>query len=123
MPAIDDVRVTVCRIPTDEPESDGTLAWDATTIVLVEVRAAGTTGLGYTYGDAAAGQVVTGKLAEIVAGRDALDVAPEWLEMVRAVRNDGRRGLAGMAISAVDVALHDLRARLLDLPLITAIGA
>ncbi|UGS38334.1 hypothetical protein DSM104329_04758 [Capillimicrobium parvum] len=100
MPAIDDVRVTVCRIPTDEPESDGTLEWDATTIVLVEVQAAGTTGLGYTYGDAAAAGVAAGKLAGTVVGRDALDVHQAWLAMVRAIRNDGRRGLAGMAVSA-----------------------
>lgn len=123
MPTIDALTVTACQFPTDEPESDGTLSWDSTTIVLVEVEAGGVRGLGYTYGDGAAGAVAGGKLRDVVVGRDALDVHGAWLAMVTAVRNDGRPGLAGMAISAVDVALHDLRARLLDLPLVTALGA
>ena len=104
-------------IPTDAPEGDGTLTWDSTTIVLVQARAGGETGLGWTYAPAAAAQVVDGLLAEVVNGRDAL--APESANeaMVRAVRNAGRPGLVGMAISAVDVALWDLAARLQGVPL------
>ncbi|MEA2744317.1 MAG: hypothetical protein QOG25_2688, partial [Acetobacteraceae bacterium] len=37
------------RVPTDGPEADGTLAWDSTVIVVVNVEAGGITGLGYTY--------------------------------------------------------------------------
>ena len=36
-PTIDRISVTAATIPTDFPESDGTLAWDKTTIVIVEV--------------------------------------------------------------------------------------
>jgi L-alanine-DL-glutamate epimerase-like enolase superfamily enzyme len=104
-------------IPTDRPESDGTLEWDSTTIVVVEARADGRIGLGYTYTDAAAADVVTGKLAEVVEGRDALAVAAAHEAMGRALRNVGRPGLAWCALSAVDLALWDLKARLLDLPL------
>jgi L-alanine-DL-glutamate epimerase-like enolase superfamily enzyme len=43
--------------------------------------------------------------------------------MMRTVRNVGHPGLASMAISAVDVALWDLKARLLDVPLVTLLGA
>ena len=43
--------------------------------------------------------------------------------MVKAVRNAGRPGVVGYAISAVDVALWDLKARLLDLPLHRLLGA
>ena len=43
--------------------------------------------------------------------------------MIHAVRNLGRPGLASTAISAVDVALWDLEARLLRLPLATLLGA
>ncbi len=120
---VDAIEVRVCEVPTDEPESDATLAWEATTIVIVRVRAGGVRGLGYTYGDAAAGRLVEDKLADVVVGRDPLDLPAAWLAMVRAARNDGRPGLASMAISAVDVALHDLRARMLELPLVAALGA
>ena len=37
----EDIDVTVCEIPTDMPESDGTLEWDKTTIVIVELPALG----------------------------------------------------------------------------------
>jgi L-alanine-DL-glutamate epimerase-like enolase superfamily enzyme len=67
--------------------------------------------------------VVTGKLAGVVRGREALDVGGAWQAMVRAVRNDGRPGVAGYAISAVDVALWDLKARLLGVSLPRLLGA
>jgi hypothetical protein len=47
---IGEIDVTVCEIPTDLPESDGTLEWNQTTIVIVELSAGGHRGLGYTYG-------------------------------------------------------------------------
>lgn len=43
--------------------------------------------------------------------------------MVSRVRNLGRPGVVSMAISAVDIALWDLKARVLNLPLITLLGA
>ena len=47
------------RIPTDRPEADGTIAWDATTMLLVEaVAESGERGLGFSYCAAAAADVV-----------------------------------------------------------------
>lgn len=109
-------------IPLDDPESDGTLTWDSTTIVLVEVRAAGVTGTGYTYASPAAADIIHDRLAHVVLGRDALAVGAAWAAMAHAVRNDGRRGVASAAISAVDVALWDLKARLLGLSLTDLLG-
>jgi L-alanine-DL-glutamate epimerase-like enolase superfamily enzyme len=114
--------VSVFTVPTDGPESDGTLEWDATTMVLVEAHAGDETGLGYTYGAAAIGSYVQAKLAPAVEGVDALDPPAAWAAMSRAVRNDGQTGMTAMAIAAVDVALWDLKARLLDLPLARLIG-
>jgi L-alanine-DL-glutamate epimerase-like enolase superfamily enzyme len=119
---IDRVEVRVYRVPTEEPETDGTLAWDATTMVLVQVRAAGQRGLGYTYAHEAAAVLIERLLADVVAGRDAMDVAGAWQAMVRAIRNLGRPGISSMAISAVDIALWDLKARLLDVPLDGLLG-
>ncbi|MFI5693764.1 enolase C-terminal domain-like protein [Kribbella sp. NPDC051586] len=110
-------------IPTDAAEADGTFAWDSTTLVFVQVQAAGCTGTGWTYGSVACAAVVDHDLASVVCGRDAMDVAGSWTAMVVALRNIGRPGVAGMALSAVDCALWDLKARLLDLPLHLLLGA
>ncbi|MEU3167145.1 enolase C-terminal domain-like protein [Streptosporangium sp. NPDC006930] len=122
-PLVEAVEASAYTVPTDGPEADGTLAWDSTTIVLARVRAGGGTGLGWTYGPAACAVVIGDRLAPVVRGRAALDITGTWQAMVRAVRNDGRQGVAGYALSAVDVALWDLKARLLDLPLHRLIGA
>src|SRR3954447_10207777 len=121
-PAVEDLRVTAATIPTDEPESDGTLAWDSTTVVVVEVRAGGQTGLGWTYGHESAAGVIASKLAGNVIGASPFDIPKMWLANERAVRNMGRFGIAALAISAVDIALWDLKARLLELPLAALLG-
>jgi L-alanine-DL-glutamate epimerase-like enolase superfamily enzyme len=111
--------VHACTIPTDEPESDGTAEWDSTTIVIVEAHADGKTGIGYTYCETAAAELVRSKLADLV--RD--DIRATWLAMTAAVRNAGRPGIAFCAVSAVDQALWDLKARLLGVPLVELLGA
>jgi L-alanine-DL-glutamate epimerase-like enolase superfamily enzyme len=121
--AIDRLDVEVYEIPLDEPESDGTLTWDRTTVILARPRAVGTTGLGYTYGTGACATVIEELLRDAVVGRDTLDVGGAWTSMVRAIRNQGRPGVCSMAISAVDTALWDLKARLLEQPLVSLLGA
>jgi L-alanine-DL-glutamate epimerase-like enolase superfamily enzyme len=120
---LQDVQVGAYTVPTDAPEADGTLAWDSTTLVLVQLRAGDTVGTGWTYGPASCVDVVTRGLAPVVRGRDALDVAAGYLAMTAAVRNDGRPGLASLSISAVETAWWDLKARLLGLPLHRLLGA
>jgi L-alanine-DL-glutamate epimerase-like enolase superfamily enzyme len=115
--------VSAYTIPTDAPEADGTLAWDSTTMILVQARAGDSVGTGWTYGSAACATVVRDHLATVVIGRDAMDIGGAFDAMVKAVRNAGRPGAVGYAISAVDVALWDLKARLLDLPLHRLLGA
>jgi L-alanine-DL-glutamate epimerase-like enolase superfamily enzyme len=121
--AIDRVHVSAYKIPTDQPEADGTISWDSTTLVLAEIEGGGQTGLGYTYADEATAHLIHGKLEKKIEGRNVLDIAGTWVEMVKSVRNLGRPGVSSMAISAVDCALWDLKARLLDLPLVTLLGA
>jgi len=121
-PCVSDVTAAVYVIPTDAPEADGTLSWNATTLVLVTARAGAATGIGWTYGAAAAQNVIAGTLAGVVLGRSALDVPGACEAMARAVRNIGRPGIAATAISAVDIALWDLKARLLGCPLARVLG-
>ena len=120
---VDNLTVSVYEVPTDAPEADGTFEWGSTTIVIAEIRAGTATGLGYTYADRATAVVIQEHLADIVIGADAMSVGAVWEQMVRAIRNLGRPGIASMAIAAVDAALWDLKARLLDQPLVTLLGA
>src|SRR5882762_733310 len=112
-PEVTALNAAVYVIPTDAPEADGTLAWDKTTMVLVTARAGGEQGVGWSYTSRAAAAVVGELLAGAVTGRDAFDVAGAAEAMARQVRNVGRPGIAAMAISAADIALGDLKARLL----------
>lgn len=119
------VRSTVASyiVPTDRPEADGTLEWTSTTIVVVQIEAGGVTGLGYGYADTATARLIADRLAAVIHEREAMDVAGAWLAMVRAIRNLGRPGIASMAIAAVDIALWDLKAKLLRVPLAALLGS
>jgi L-alanine-DL-glutamate epimerase-like enolase superfamily enzyme len=117
------VRASAYEVPTDLPESDGTLEWESTVLVIAEVTAGGESGLGYTYGHQGAVAVIEDKLAGAVKDKDALDVAAATAAMMHQTRNLGVSGLVAMAISAVDIALWDLKCRLLDVPLVVGIDA
>jgi L-alanine-DL-glutamate epimerase-like enolase superfamily enzyme len=116
------VRAAAYRIPTEQPESDGTLEWDSVTVVVAEVDAGEHTGIGYTYAEAVAAALISDTLAGVVGGRDALAVPGAWWAMVTAVRNLGWPGAGAMAISALDVALWDLKAKLLEVCLADLLG-
>ncbi len=119
---IERVSARAYRIPTDKPEADGTLAWNATIMFVAEASAGGQTGLGYTYADAGIARLICGLLAEVARQHDAMDIGGAWIAMQRSVRNLGRQGLAACAISAVDAALWDLKGKLLDRPVALLLG-
>jgi L-alanine-DL-glutamate epimerase-like enolase superfamily enzyme len=116
------VEASAYTVPTDQPEADGTMAWDHTTLVVAEVSAGGETGIGYTYADACIVSLIAGVLAKAVQRHDAMDPPKAWRTMQRAVRNLGREGLAATAIAAVDTAIWDLKAKLLRVPLALLFG-
>jgi L-alanine-DL-glutamate epimerase-like enolase superfamily enzyme len=120
--AVTRITAQAYTIPTDGPESDGTIAWDSTTMVTAEVEAGGQTGFGYTYCDKAAAGMIEGVLAKALHDKDALATEACWSAMNAAVRNAGRPGIASCAISAVDIALWDLKAKLFRVPLATLLG-
>ena len=119
---VEQLEVGAYTIPTDAPEADGTLAWDATTIVVVHARGGGECGLGYTYADVSTAKLIASKLVGVVHGRDAMAPQAAWVAMVEQTRNLGRPGITSMAIAAVDLAVWDLKARLLGLPLCGLLG-
>lgn len=119
---ITDVQVSAYTLPTDRPESDGTLEWQETTIIIVKVRTGDKEGLGYTYGHVAIVDVIQSLLAPVIMDRQVMDVPAIQTAMIQHIRNNGQAGLAMMAVSAIDMALWDLKARVLGLPLCRLLG-
>jgi len=122
MSKVESLNVAVYTVPTTEPESDGTLTWNATTVVVVELTSGGKNGLGFSYATGACARLIHDVLADVVVGQDVMDVGRCWSRMVRAIRNFGRPGVASMAIAAVDIALWDLKAKVMELPLVEVLG-
>jgi L-alanine-DL-glutamate epimerase-like enolase superfamily enzyme len=116
------VSAAAYEIPTDAPEADGTLEWDRTVLVVVEIDAGGQTGLGYTYSDASIVSLIEKKLASVIVGYSAFDIAGANRALWRSVRNLGRSGLVATAISAVDAAVWDLKAKLLGVSVVALLG-
>lgn len=123
MSVISSLRISAFEIPTSTPEADGTLAWDKTILVTVEITAEDFTGIGYTYADLATAHFIENHLAKIVLGKDPLAVNANIQAMQIAIRNLGQSGISALAISAVDTAGWDLKARMLNLPLVDLLGA
>jgi L-alanine-DL-glutamate epimerase-like enolase superfamily enzyme len=119
---IEGVKARAYTIPTDAPEANGTFAWRETTLVVANVEAGGETGMGYTYGAQVCASLAADTLGECIRGQDAFDIALCHRKMVNRVRNLGRSGVAANAISAVDAALWDLKAKLLGAPLAGLLG-
>jgi L-alanine-DL-glutamate epimerase-like enolase superfamily enzyme len=120
---LEKLEVAAYAIPTESPESDGTLKWDKTTLVLVEATAGGKTGIGYSYADVPTAILVKSLLAGVVVGMNPFDVVGAHTAMVHLIRNLGRPGVVSMAISAVDNALWDLKAKILNVSLLDLLGA
>lgn len=122
-PLIESVEASAYRIPTDGRQGDGTFHWSATELLVVHIRAGGEVGWGYSYTGALAGAaLVRDTLAPSVMGSRAMDLPSLWRHMNQALRNTGRPGLGLMAASAMDVALWDLKGKLLNAPLSTLWG-
>jgi L-alanine-DL-glutamate epimerase-like enolase superfamily enzyme len=123
MAEIGEIQVSAYDVPTEtQPESDGTAVWSKTTLVLVEVEAGSWRGLGYTYADAGAARLLRDVIVPRVRGLDPFDPRRIYEEACAAVRNHGRGGSSAMAISALDIAVWDVKAKMLDLPLARLLG-
>jgi L-alanine-DL-glutamate epimerase-like enolase superfamily enzyme len=122
MNIIEDIKISAYKIPTDHPEADGTLEWNSTTLILVELNGAGRKGIGYTYANIATAYFIKDVLQEIVVGKDLLQISYLNQLMINAIRNNGNCGIAMMAVSAVDSALWDLKSKVMNLPLCELLG-
>ena len=121
-PKVERLEVSAYTVPTEKPEADGTLSWSETTLVLVQISAGGACGTGYSFADIAIGTLIDHHIKREVIGRNALNIPEIRTGMMRRIRNLGRPGICSMAISAVDNALWDLKARLLNLCVADLLG-
>src|SRR3954470_12009987 len=112
--SIEGLEVSAFTIPTSSPEADGTLDWNETTLVAVSVIAGGLCGLGYTYADVSTAHLIDSILKPVVLHQSCVRTGDAWTAMRRRIRNLGHPGICSMAIAAVDNALWDLKARLLQ---------
>jgi L-alanine-DL-glutamate epimerase-like enolase superfamily enzyme len=119
---IKEVKVSTYIVPTDGPESDGTIEWNSTTLVLVVIKAGEKSGIGYSYTDISSAYFIERNLKKIIIGKNALDIPSVLKSMTDSVRNNGNCGIIAMAISAVDNALWDLKAKILDVPVALLLG-
>jgi len=119
---LDHLDVAAYTVPTDAPESDGTLEWDATTVVVCHARSGDVVGMGHTFSAAAGAALVEDVLGPLVVGRPAADVAGAWRAMAVGTRNLGRPGIVASAMACVDLALWDLKARLLGVATASLLG-
>jgi L-alanine-DL-glutamate epimerase-like enolase superfamily enzyme len=128
MTTLRDVRADHYRIPLPTALSDSThgtmLGFE---LVTVRVRDAdGAEGVGYTYtvgtGGAAVHALITRDLAPVLVGSDADRIEALWQMMWWALHYGGRGGAQSLAVSAVDIALWDLRARRHGVPLWRLLG-
>ena len=120
--AIERVETSAYILPTESPESDGTLEWNATTLVVVQIAAGGERGIGYTYAHEATARLIQKTLSDVLMRADPMAINSLYMQMWKRIRNLGRPGICSTAISAIDCALWDLKARLLNVPLVTLLG-
>jgi len=121
-PKIGETTATAFTIPTDAPEADGTFAWDSTTLIVVEIGCEKAVGLGYTYSHKTAALLARDLMKRHVEGKNPFDTNALFSTMRKAQRNYGRDGIAATALSAIDIALWDLKAKLLGKPLCCVLG-
>ncbi len=119
---IDALHAGAYKVPTNGEESDGTLIWDSTTMVLVKVEAGGKTGIGYSYADVSAAHLISSSLRDAVVGQNALDIENIFDRLHHNIRNNGDSGIAMMAVSAIDNAMWDLKGKLLEMPVALLLG-
>jgi D-arabinonate dehydratase len=121
------VKTVYVEIPLEKPFTfaTGSLKHRQYVIVAIETDA-GIVGEGYTfalYNGAVIRCQIERRLKDVLLGEDPLFHERLWEEMFRANYYDGRHGTLMRAISAVDIALWDIKCKAANLPLHKLLGA
>jgi L-alanine-DL-glutamate epimerase-like enolase superfamily enzyme len=120
------VDVHLVALPVAAGFADATRKVECVGYTIVRVRTdQGLEGIGLTYhevGGEATRSLIQYDIAPKIIGRDPMDTEVIWNELFNYLRGVGRKGLTFCAISAVDIALWDLKGKILDLPLYRLLG-
>jgi len=121
---ITNVRTTLVQVPMRKPArwATGGLTHVGELYVSVETDE-GITGLGVTYNHPETSAIIEQRLVTVVVGRDPFDIEGIWRDMYDGVHTLGQQGLVFNALAGIDIALWDLKARALDLPLHRLLGS
>ena len=82
----------------------------------------GTIGLGMAPGQRAIREVIHQNLSGVLIGEDPFMIEKLWQDMFWRVRGFGRKGVAFQAIAAIDIALWDLKGKILNQPIYRLLG-
>lgn len=122
------IETRVFRLPLSHPMTDATHgAHTEFEVVIVRFESdCGATGYGYTYtvgrGGSAIATLIERDLKPLLIGSDAQRIEQTWERMWRCLHYVGRGGLVAFAMSAVDIALWDLRGQMEGRPLWKLLG-
>ena len=100
--------------------ADWSTPWKRTAVVVT--AADGTYGLGFTNHAGPVCEIVNGHFVQLLVGQDATATEKHWDVLRRSSAPYGSAGLASYAISAVDIALWDLKGKLFGRPVYELLG-
>ncbi|MGB0663959.1 MAG: mandelate racemase/muconate lactonizing enzyme family protein [Pontibacterium sp.] len=118
-------RVTCHKIgqPLSPGFESATMQFHQRQHLLVEIECDnGTIGWGECLGVADANRTYVNAMANLLIGKNPLDIEPLWLNLYNTFRDQGQRGAVINAISGIDVALWDIKGKVLDMPVYQLMG-
>lgn len=123
---IKNVKASLLASPVQTGFQDATRKVETVGMCVVQVTTEqGLTGIGVTYhevGGEAIKELIEKYFAPKLIDRDPFQTEAIWEELFHYARGVGRKGLSFCALSAVDIALWDLKGKILDLPLYCLLG-
>jgi D-galactarolactone cycloisomerase len=123
-----DTRIREVKIHVLETPIDGVFAYSQAwytrrSAMLVEiVTEGGLVGWGEAFGPARITAAVVEHFRQMLVGEDAIAVDALWERMYNALRDHGQRGVVVEAISAIDIALWDVRGHYFEAPVHALLG-
>ena len=123
---IKDVKVHLVSMPITAGFADATRKVEMIGYTIVRVTTEdGIEGFGVTYhevGGEATKVLIEKNIAPRLIGKDPFETEVIWQDMFQYLRGVGRKGLMFCALSAVDIALWDLKGKIIDMPLYRLFG-
>ena len=118
---IKEVKVHLVSMPVAAGFADATRKVETIGYTIVRVFTEdGLEGFGVTYhevGGEATKMLIEKNIAPRIIGKDPFETEVIWQDMFQYLRGVGRKGLMFCALSAVDIALWDLKGKILNMPL------